>query len=486
MTELILHYWPHILAILSVVMGLTAAIHATMTKQEVRTAIGWVGVIILSPILGAVIYAIIGVNRIRRKSVDSQRRKVNEIAHFHFSDYAVDKSLIEQNYQYFGAAMSRLGDKVSRCNQTSGNYIEALNDGDLAYEAMLDAIANAKRSILLESYIFDRDPIGIKFVNALADAVKRGIAVRVLIDAVGARYSFPSVVHLLKQHNVPVDVFNGNIIIGLRLPYANLRTHRKIMIVDGAIAFTGGMNIRVGFSHLLSGDQAYNDTHFRIEGPAVADLFHVATEDWIFTTNEKLTGAEWAIPRPTLAPGQGKIIRIVPSGPDRCIETNHKMLIGAFSLAQKHIRIKTPYLLPDREIISALVTAARRGVRVDIVIPGENNLKQVDRAMRAQFDQLLQDNCNIWRAGGTFNHSKLMVIDDKWAYVGTSNMDARSLRLNFEVDMEVMDYQFAQEIAEKIDNSMQDAQQVLLQNLINRPFTARLLDRVIWLFSPYL
>ena len=486
MTEIFLHYWPHILAILSIIMGLTAAIHATMTKQEVRTAIGWVGVIILSPILGAVIYAIIGVNRIRRKSVDIQRRKVNEIEHFHFSDYAVKKDYIDENYQYFGKAMSQLGDKVSRCKQTSGNYIEILNDGDLAYEAMLEAIKNAKRSILLESYIFDRDAIGEKFVFALADAVKRGVAVRVLIDAVGARYSFPSVVHLLKQHHVPVGVFNGNIIIGLRLPYANLRTHRKIMIVDGAIAFTGGMNIRVGFSHLLSGDNAYNDTHFRIEGPAVADLFHVATEDWIFTTNEKLNTAQWTIPRPALKPGEGKIIRIVPSGPDKSIETNHKMLIGAFSLAQKHIRLKTPYLLPDRELISALVTAARRGVRVDIVIPGENNLKQVDRAMRAQFDQLLPDNCNIWRASGTFNHSKLMTIDDKWAYVGTSNMDARSLRLNFEVDLEVTDYEFAGQIAQKIDESMQGAKPVLLKDLIERPFTARLFDRVIWLFSPYL
>lgn len=485
MTAVFLHYWPHILVILSIIMGLTAAIHAIMSKEEVRTAIGWVGVIILSPILGAIIYAIFGINRIRRNNIDNQRNHLNEIEHFHFSDYVTTKIFIEKKFDYFGKAMRHLGDNVSRCNQTSGNYIEILHDGDITYQAMLDAIKQAQYSILLESYIFDRDVVGEKFVIALADAVKRGLAVRVLIDAVGARYSIPSVVHLLKKHNVPVSVFNGNIIIGLRLPYANLRTHRKIMIVDGKIAFTGGMNIRVGFSHLLSGKKAFNDTHFRIEGPAVADLLHVSTEDWIFTTNERLHGPQWSIPRPALQPHQGKIIRIVPSGPDKSIETTHKMLIGAFSLAQNHIRIKTPYFLPERELISALVTAARRGVNVDIVIPGENNLKQVDRAMRAQFNQLLPD-CNIWRAKGTFNHSKLMVIDDKWSYVGTSNLDARSLRLNFEVDLEIMDHAFAKKIAKTIDASMKNAKAVTLKDLLTRPFMARLFDRIIWLFSPYL
>lgn len=486
MLALIEAYWPHILAGLSVILGVCAATHAAMTKEDVRAAIGWVGVIILSPIVGALIYGLIGVNRMRRKNLGQQRQKMREIEEFHFKDYDVPGAVIDAQFGRIGMSMKHIGDRVTRGHQTSGNTIVMFSEGDDAYDAMLEAINTASHSIILETYIFDSDPVGKKFVGALAAAVKRGVTVRVLIDAVGARYSFPSVVHTLKKHGVPVGIFNGNIIIGLRLPYANLRTHRKILVVDGQVAFTGGMNIRVGFSARHVGEAAFHDTHFCLRGPAVADLFHAASEDWRFSTGEKLDGKPWFIPAPALEPGSGTFVRVIPSGPDQTLEANHKTLIGAFSVAEKHIRIKTPYLLPDREFISALVTAARRGVRVDIVVPGQNNLKMVDRAMRAQFDQLLRDGCRIWRARGPFNHSKLMSIDDEWAYVGTSNLDPRSLRLNFEVDLEVMDCTFAREIGNKIEESVKNGDQVLLSALKKRPFVSRLFDRIIWLGSPYL
>ena len=160
--------------------------------------------------------------------------------------------------------------------------------------------------------------------------------------------------------------------------------------------------------------------------------------------------------------------------------------MGAFSIAQEHILIMSPYLLPDRELISALVTAARRGVSVDVVVPGVNNLKLVDRAMRAQFDQLLKGGCRIWRAGGAFNHSKLMTIDGAWSYVGSSNLDARSLRLNFEVDMEILDRDIALQVEERIGRVIDVSREVNLTRLKNRPFYERLIDRIIWLGSPYL
>lgn len=170
----------------------------------------------------------------------------------------------------FGA-MKILGDTVSLYDFTSGNNIRMLETGDEAYAEMLEAIRKAERSIMLETYIFDRDAIGEQFADALGEAVKRGVEVRVLVDAVGARYSIPSIVNLLKEKDISVDVFNGNIIMGLRLPYANLRTHRKILIVDGKLAFTGGMNIRAGFVKAIAGDAVAFDTHFRVEGPAIAD-----------------------------------------------------------------------------------------------------------------------------------------------------------------------------------------------------------------------
>lgn len=489
--EIIRGYWPHILICLSLLLGVPAAIHAVMTKDDVRAAIGWVGVIFLSPILGALIYGVLGINLIRRKNIDIRRGKVNLTDHYHPDDYDSDENLLVKKFGANWAAQRRLGDTVCACRQTSGNTIRILRGGDETYAAMLKAIDAAKRSILLESYIFDNDRMGEKFLLALARAVARGVAVRVLIDAVGARYSVPSIVHRLKQQNIPVTVFNGNIIMGLRLPYANLRSHRKIMVIDGAVAFTGGMNIREGFCQSLCGPQAFSDTHFHVRGPAVSDLFHNAAEDWAFAAHEELDykkdkGA-WVIEPPQLPPHKGMLARIVPSGPtERLMETNQKMLIGAFSLARRHILIKTPYLLPDKELLSACITAARRGVRVDIVIPMHNNLALVDKAMRAQFAPLVRNQCHIWRSGGAFDHSKLIAVDNIWAYVGSSNLDARSLRLNFEMDMEITDKEFAGKIAALIEQHKKAAREVHWAELKKTPFLARLYCRVIWLASPYL
>ncbi|MBD8554225.1 cardiolipin synthase [Rhizobium sp. CFBP 8762] len=478
-------YWPHILFIVSVVSGLAAAIHATMTKEEVRSAIGWVSVIILSPIVGALIYAIVGINRIRRQTVSSQRALFDGGSLARMLRMTATDEMISQRFGERFAAMKTLGDRVTRHFLTMGNRIAMLETGDAAYGAMVEAINSAQSSILVETYIFDRDRIGLRVADALIAAVQRGVAVRVLIDAVGARYSVPSIVGYLRSGGVKVGAFNGNVIMALRLPYANLRTHRKIIVVDGDVAFTGGMNIREGFTSEFATEGSAQDTHFRVTGPVVADLFHIAAEDWRFTTGEQLNAPAWAIATPEPVEG-AMFVRAVSSGPDKWLETNHKTLMGAFSVARDSILIMSPYFLPDRELISALSTAASRGVSIDIVVPAVSNLRIVDHAMMAQFDQVLKNDCRIWRAAGHFNHSKLMVIDDRWSYVGSSNLDPRSLRLNFEIDMEVMDVEFAQQIAARIRHAMEGAAPVTLAALRGRPFAARLADKILWLGSPYL
>lgn len=274
--------------------------------------------------------------------------------------------------------------------------------------------------------------------------------------------------------------------MGLRLPYANLRTHRKILVADCTAAFVGGMNIRQGFTTEFAGAGGACDTHFRVEGPVVADLFSIAAEDWHFATGERLHGDAWRIEAPVGEPGSPILMRAIPSGPDASLEANHKMLMGAFSVARRSIRIMSPYFLPDRELISALTTAARRGVDVDIVVPSANNLILVDRAMTAQFDQVLRSYCRVWRAKGSFDHSKLLSVDATWAFIGSSNLDPRSLRLNFEVDLEVLDTDFASGIDARIAAATDSATQVTLASLRARPFITRLVDRILWLGSPYL
>lgn len=487
MIETIETYWPHILAVLSILLGVPAAVHAAMTKDEVRAALGWVGIIILSPIIGAALYFVAGVNRIRRTSIGVQRALLKDRTAEQLRRFEVHEALIGDRYGERFAAMKVLGDRVSRHRLTAGNQILMLEGGDEAYARMLEAIAGAERAILLETYIFDRDPIGLRFAEALIAAMRRGVEVRVLIDAVGARYSVPSIVGTLREGGVQARVFNGNIVTGLRLPYANLRTHRKILVVDGVTAFTGGMNIRAGFTREFKGEDEARDTHFELKGPVVADLLHVACEDWQFASGEVLEGPAWEVPGLAEAERRSPVMmRVVPSGPDRANESNHKMLMGAISVARRSIRIMSPYFLPDRELVGALVTAALRGVEVEIVVPAVNNLTLVDRAMTAQFDQVLKGGCRVFRADGAFNHSKLMTVDGRWSYVGSSNVDPRSLRLNFEIDLEVLDEAFARTLQGRFAEVRANARPVTLLELGAKPFATRLLNRLFWLGSPYL
>ena len=476
-------YWPHIAAAISIVTGAAAIAHAALTKEDVRAATGWVGVILLSPILGAFVYLVAGVNRIRHTAL-ATRRTARRVAWQEFYGSAVASEAVAEDFSTQFIPMKHVGDTVTRFPLTAGNTIEILSDGDAAYAAIAKAIEEARHSIILETYIFDRDRVGLRIADLLIAAHNRGVSVRVLIDSVGARYSVPSIVRYLRDHGVRTETFNGKVITGLRLPYANLRTHRKIIVVDNEIAFAGGMNIREAFSRELQGDHYARDTHFRITGPIAADLFSVSAEDWHFASGEKI--AATVHPPIAVAPNAPIFARVVSSGPDGSLETNHKMLMGAFSIAQRSIRIMSPYFLPDRELISSLVTAARRGVEIDILVPSQNNLTLVDHAMTAQFDQVLKHGCRIWRVNGAFDHSKLLTIDGEWSYVGSSNLDPRSLRLNFEVDIEVLDANFAALLDERFRTALEGAHAVTLHQLRHRPYWLRLAEKILWLGSPYL
>ncbi|AJY47167.1 phospholipase D-like domain-containing protein [Martelella endophytica] len=475
------HYWPHILAVISFLFGATAAIHATMTKDEVRAAIGWVGVIMLSPILGALIYAVAGINRMRRASVRDRRTGLYDAVAREEKLHLVSREAIAEAFGPRMAALWNLGNSVAGTPATAGNTVRLLTTGDDAYAAMLEAIDRAEHSILMETYIFDADSIGRRFVDSLAAAVQRGVEVRILIDSIGARYSRPRITGLLRDKGVRVATFNGAVLLRMRLPYANLRTHRKIMVIDGDTAFAGGMNIREAFT----GKDAAHDTHFELHGPAVADYLSVAATDWYFETGEALEGPAWQFDDKMASP-DGVVARIVPSGPDRNLGNNNSMIIGALSVAEERVMIMSPYFLPDRDLVSALATASRRGVKVDIVVPGANNLALVDYAMTAQFAEIIRDGTRIWRDRGPFNHSKLMTIDGKWSYLGSSNMDARSLRLNFETDMEVFDADFANDLETRIGGALTNSERITLEALAARPFVWRLRDRILWLGLPYL
>jgi len=474
----IARFWPHLAAGFDFLACMLASSHALLHKRDSRAATLWVGIIWLAPGIGPLLYLALGVNRIRRRALTLGVQKT--------ADAAVPEDLGEPEHE--GAEhlklLARVVGRVVGRPLTSGNRLQALVNGDEAFPAMLAAIESAQKSISLVSYIFDNDATGKQFVDALGRAVGRGMAVRVLIDAAGARYSWPPITFRLRKLKVPYARFlPTSLLTPWRVATINLRNHRKILVVDGRTAFTGGMNIRHGNQLADRPRSPVQDLHFRIAGPVVTQLQEAFANDWAFTTGEALEGLIWF---PELS-GEGDVIaRVIVDGPDADFEKLRWTLLAALSEAQTSIQIVTPYFLPDPALISALNLAALRGVQVDIILPEKNNLPFVHWASRALWWQLLHQGCRIRLTPPPFDHSKLMVVDGHWVLLGSANWDARSLRLNFELNVEGYGRELARELSAVIENKLRSAREVTLAEVDSRWVPGRLRDAVARLFSPYL
>lgn len=464
-----------ILTLVVLAFSVYSAAHALLYKRDTRAVIAWVAFILLVPVVGAIAYWGLGVNRINRRAsrlrpVPAGRRGERTAA------CAVpDPSL---------APLARVGDRVTPFALTPGNAVKMYEDGDTAYPAMLQAIAEARRSIALAAYIFNVDEVGLEFRDALAAAARRGVEVRVLADALGvARLHGDSIVELLTQAGVHARYF-----MPVRWPLEvlsfNLRNHRKLLIVDGEVGFTGSMNINVGNRLADPGDaQPMRDLQLELRGPVVRQLQHVFVDDWEFASDERLTGDVWFPP-----PAQhGSVCaRAVPDGPDEHFETVRMLLYGALAGARDRIAIATPYFLPDAPLIGALNTAALRGVEVDILLPAVSDNRLVRWASQAMHWQVLERGCRLWLSPPPFDHSKLFLVDDAWTLVGSTNWDPRSLRLNFEVNVEVFDAGFAAHAAAWFDARRATAREVTLAEVEGRAFGPRLRDAAARLLTPYL
>ena len=475
---------PLVPAVLGLAVSLIATGHAILYKRDSRAAVAWVGLIWLVPIVGTVLYVLLGINRVRRRVSGRRGRESTLVTELDpIACSVTDLSSALPNDRSHLAEMALLSGSLTRLQLLRGNAVDPLFDGDEAYPAMIEAIDGARRSISLCVYIFDNDGIGGRFVDALARAVGRGVEVCVLVDAVGARYSMPPVTNRLRRQGVRTARFMSGILTW-RTPYLNLRNHRKILVVDGTIGFTGGMNIRD--HHVLSANPPHKarDTHFRVTGPLVRQLQAVFVEDWQYTTGELLLGDQW-FPDPEVDAGS-VYARVIPDGPDKNLDRMSMGFLGALAVARHSVRIMTPYFLPDRALIAALNICSLRGVEVDIVLPSENNLKLIAWASMAQMWQVLEWECRVWMTAPPFDHSKLMVVDDALSLIGSSNWDPRSLRLNFELGVECYDVELASRLTTAIEKKMATAHRLTLEAVNRRPLHIKLRDGVVRLAAPYL
>jgi cardiolipin synthase len=468
---------------LALIISVLASGHAVLHKRDSRAAIAWVGFIWLVPLGGAALYFIFGINRLRRKAALLRGHLTRYRAHPHGSEFSLGE--LHHHLPAHARHLDKLAllvEEVVERPLLAGNCVEPLVNGDEAYPAMLDAIGQARRSISLMTYIFDRDEAGLTFARALGEAVARGVEVRVLIDATGTRYSWPSILRTLRREKVPHAQFLSYFALS-HLLALNLRSHRKILVADGQIGFTGGMNIRAGHCLKAGPRRPVQDLHFRITGPVVTQLQEAFADDWRFTTGEALRGEAW-FPKP---PRSGPVLcRGVIDGPDENFEKLRWTLLGALAMSRQSVRIVTPYFLPDTGIVSALNLAALRGVEVDIILPAKSNLPPVQWASQAMWWQVLEHGCRLWLTPPPFDHSKLMLVDGCWVLLGSANWDARSLRLNFEYNLECYDAGLAHRVAGLIDAKRKTARQVTLEEVDARPLPIRLRDGLARLLTPYL
>lgn len=456
------------------IVGPIAAGHALLTKREPQVAGAWIAVCLVFPLAGAIIYYVFGINRVRtraRKLVAEERIPPSA---------GTSKELHSPTISPEYAEQVRISDAITGRKLETGNRLQVLHNGEQAYPEMLKAIDNAEQSIFLCTYIFENNASGRQFIRALTVAHNRGVDVRVLIDGFGELYSWPRVSTLLRRSGVPVARFLPPRLMPPQLSI-NLRNHRKILVIDGLIAFSGGMNI--GDRHLVQSQRqnSVSDMHFSFDGPVARQIEEVFLEDWEFTT-----GTNANPPPRALRHTDGALCRIISDGPNEDLDRLVMIIIGALSAAREEVWLVSPYFLPMRPLVTALEAAALRGVTVRILLPEQNNLPYVHWATRHMLGELIHWGVKIYYQPPPFAHTKLFVVDRRYAQVGSANMDPRSLRLNFELNTEIYDRPLAQRLATDCEMICARSRRITAAELNQRGALEKVRDAVFWLTSPYL
>lgn len=460
------------LAILRFVLILLVIFHVLRHVRDTRSSIGWIGFTLIMPITGFILYMMFGVNRVVHRA---QKLVNNRPWH---------NKLLDNMTRYYIKGhfypLAKVVEGFTGRPLLIGNNVEPLFNGDDAYPVMLEAINSAKVCVFLSTYILKSDETGKAFADALIAAQQRGATVRVLVDGIGSGYFYCPISRYLKKNGIKMDRFMHSF-LPWKMPFINLRTHKKILIVDGKVGFLGGLNIANENVLALHPKHPVSDTHFKITGAIVHELTEAFLQDWFFITAEDLNKRSFY---PETETAGNMICRIITAGPDSDIEKIKYTMMQAISLARKSIRIMTPYFLPDDRFLSLLSLAAIRGVDVEIIIPEQSNQRLVDWARNINNLMPLQHGCKIWLVKAPFNHSKLMVIDRIWSFVGSSNVDMRSLRLNFEINMEIYHKEFAENLDDFI--GFHRHKLLTLEELENRSIIAKFRDATTRLLLPYL
>jgi cardiolipin synthase len=470
-------HWVTITVILHISLSLLTSLHVLLYKENERTSLAWIGLVVLSPVIGSMFYWIFGINRIQRLA----QKKHPPIPKHEAPHPKSLAKFFDLPKHWHGEIIS--GYSIYPSDYSDGNTVEPLINGDNAYPAMLKSIEEAKTSIVLASYIFDYDEIGRKFVDALANAHERGVIVHVLLDGIGIRYSWHKSDRALKKLGVKSARFLPTIsLTGIR--FINLRNHRKILCVDGELAYVGGMNISKN-NVLATATSPIDDVHFKVRGPVVDQISQVFLEDWYFATGEMIDFPQYEAPANN-EDKQKVIAKVIQDGPDEHHNKVKWTLINALSCAQTSVKILTPYFIPDRVLMASLHAAALRGVSIEIIVPHSSNIPFLDWVMQANAARIIEHGIKLYKNTRPFDHSKVVLIDDIWSFVGSTNWDSRSLEFNFEINLECFDKSLNSKLSELFESKRNNAKEVLEPELNDIPMYKKVRNNLFRLFSPYL
>jgi cardiolipin synthase len=480
--------WTSLIIIAHAILIIGVTVRVIMMRLAVGTALAWIILIFFLPFAGAVIYLVLGEKRLGRKRTQRAAllwgrysRWLREVS----QQAPSDRSGLSPE----AVAVSRLPEGVLGTPVLPGNRLEIMDTADPILRSITADIDRARHFCHLEFYIWNAGGTADEVCEALIRAATRGVACRVMLDAMGSsRFLKSSWIHRLKESGVEIAVALSVSAVRMFFVRFDLRLHRKIVVIDDEIAYTGSFNlVDPRFFKQEAGVGQWVDAMARIEGPAVLTLNAVFMWDWEVETGRDLK----ALPDPaTMAidanQGPAACVQVVPSGPGQTGDSVHQLLLMSIYAARKELSMTTPYFVPDEAITSALLSAARRGIAVTIILPAKNDSRLVHYTCRSHFDELLDAGVRIFGFNGGLLHTKSAVIDGEISLFGTVNLDVRSFWLDFEVTLCVYDPQFAERLLTLQQKYIEDSVAVDPGVWRRRTATERFSENLARLCSPLL
>ncbi len=489
------------IAIIAVVylLDAVAAVHILLNKRdEPERAALWLLIVLSFPILGILLYLVAGLNRrdslgFKIETAGAQFDAIRSgmpllktaTSKLSRTDLFISKEF-EEGLKTISYRVT-LDRMLPETCPLSGNRIELLCDGSMTYPMMLDAIKRAKSSIHMQSFIIANDRIGRMIFDALEERAGQGVRVKVIYDRFG---SFPAFFgHFFKRYgrspNLKIVPYSpSNLLIPWRV---QLRNHRKLLIVDGETAFLGGINISSeNLVDFHSRDKSIHDLHCMLRGPAVGELQLSFLRDWCYSARRDPSEIITEEYFPASKVCGDNVVRVVSSGHGHIFEGTEKVFFTAVSTAKKFIWIMSPYFVPDKPFVKALRMASMRGVEIRVIVPAKNNHLYVKLAINSLYEPLISDGIRIFERQGPFSHAKAMLVDGEWAFVGSSNCDVRSFRLNYELDIVVTSGSFLHNLHSQLGQELAQSHEVVLEEVLSRKMPQRLAENFCALFTPVL